>query len=137
MRRLCSHPLMVLQATDPSHTAAALGATGTSSWEQAEMRLHDISHAPKLGALLQLLQQCSITDASSPAEAPAKGDLDGREYAHRVLVFAQFKLMLDLVERDVLTPLSVPFLRLDGRSASSTTFCPATLHNCLLDSGLT
>lgn len=34
---------------------------------------------------------------------------------HRVLVFAQLKGMLDLVAHDLLSPLGIPFLRLDGR----------------------
>lgn len=114
MRKLCSHPLMVLQPSLQSHVAAALNATGAGSWEQAEVSLHDTAHAPKLAALIQLLQQCSIIDKEAESEPSGMG-MDEGEPAHRVLVFAQFKLMLDLVERDVLQPNGVPFLRLDGR----------------------
>ena len=35
--------------------------------------------------------------------------------SHRVLVFAQFKGLLDLVETDVMAPMGVSYLRLDGR----------------------
>ena len=44
------------------------------------------------------------------AEADEGSDGSG----HRLLVFAQMKGMLDLVERDVLLPSGVSFLRLDG-----------------------
>jgi SNF2 family DNA or RNA helicase len=37
--------------------------------------------------------------------------------SHRVLVFAQFKGLLDLVESDVIAPMGVSYLRLDGRQA--------------------
>jgi len=41
--------------------------------------------------------------------------LGGIGAGHRVLVFAQLKGMLDLVEADVLRPGGISFLRLDGR----------------------
>lgn len=41
--------------------------------------------------------------------------LEGTGAGHRVLVFAQLKGMLDLVEADVLRPGGISFLRLDGR----------------------
>lgn len=41
--------------------------------------------------------------------------LGGTGAGHRVLVFAQLKGMLDLVEADVLRPGGISFLRLDGR----------------------
>ena len=49
---------------------------------------------------------------------------EGSGSGHRVLVFAQMKGMLDLVERDVLTPAGVSFLRLDG-SLEATSRCDA------------
>ena len=42
------------------------------------------------------------------------GEGGGDAAGHRVLVFAQLKGLLDLVERDVLKPAGVSFLRLDG-----------------------
>jgi SNF2 family DNA or RNA helicase len=42
-------------------------------------------------------------------EAEERGSL-----GHRVLVFAQLRGLLDLVERDVLLPGGVSYLRLDG-----------------------
>ena len=53
-----------------------------------------------------------MPDASTPevkaeeAEAPCE---------HRVLIFAQLKSYLDIVESDVLTPAGISYLRLDGR----------------------
>ena len=43
-------------------------------------------------------------------EAEAPGDCE-----HRVLIFAQLKSYLDIVESDVLMPAGVSYLRLDGR----------------------
>ncbi len=42
------------------------------------------------------------------------GEGGGDAAGHRVLVFAQLRGLLDLVERDVLKPAGVSFLRLDG-----------------------
>ena len=44
---------------------------------------------------------------------------------HRVLVFAQLRGMLDLVARDVLQPLGVPHLRIDGGHALRCAAVPA------------
>ncbi len=41
-------------------------------------------------------------------------DVVEEEGGHRVLVFAQLKGFLDLVESDLLRPMGIPFLRLDG-----------------------
>ena len=39
-------------------------------------------------------------------------------FQHRILVFAQLKSLLDIIERDVLSTMpSVTYLRLDGKSA--------------------
>ena len=56
-------------------------------------------------------------DSNDGKEAPAAAEEAPLETGHRVLVFAQLKALLDIVERDLLQPNSVPFLRLDGRSA--------------------
>jgi len=61
LRKLCSHPLMVLQPTLPLHLSASTAATNTHTWEAAQAALHaSLEHAPKLLALHQLLQQCNI-----------------------------------------------------------------------------
>ena len=67
-----------------------------------------------------LWQECGIGWQSEDAEgragaaAPEAG-LDEAGAGHRVLVFAQLKGLLELVEADVLRPGGVSFLRLDGR----------------------
>ena len=115
LRRLCSHPLLALDPANPVHVAAATAATGTGTWRAAEARLHDLAHAPKLAALRDLLQQCSILHGEdAPSSSSTESEAAEPEGGHRVLVFAQLKAVLDLVEADVLGPARVPFLRLDG-----------------------
>ena len=116
LRKLCSHPLLVLQSALPSHVAAVTSVTGTASWEAAQPSLHQLEHAPKLAALQQLLQQCNIgVKAEDGIPVAGEEDISNVEDVHRVLVFAQFKGLLDLVERDVMSPMGISYLRLDGR----------------------
>ena len=67
-----------------------------------------------------VIQECGIGRESSEDSPGGSASPDwGQAEAgagHRVLVFAQLKGMLDLVEADVLRPAGVSFLRLDGRS---------------------
>lgn len=79
----------------------------TSDWGAAQRQLTDVRHSPKLAALRDLLVQCGIiTSSEGEAEAgPAAGEGGGLEAGgagHRMLVFAQLKGTLDLVERDVM-----------------------------------
>ncbi len=66
-----------------------------------------------------LVQECGIGWQSSEDSPGRAGSPDmalgGTGAGHRVLVFAQLKGMLDLVEADVLRPGGISFLRLDGR----------------------
>ena len=64
------------------------------------------------------MQGCGIGWQSSQEQegSPGTGTLEGGGAGHRVLVFAQLKAFLQLVEKDVLIPGGVSFLRLDGRS---------------------
>jgi TATA-binding protein-associated factor len=55
----------------------------------------------------------------SPQDPDEPGALGG---GHRLLVFAQLKPLLDLVERDLLQPLGVSYLRLDGSVEASQRF---------------
>lgn len=55
-----------------------------------------------------------IPDTSMPAEVKSEVDIPGSS-GHRVLIFAQLKSYLDIVEADVLAPAGVSYLRLDGR----------------------
>ena len=69
------------------------------------------------------MQECGIgrlESEDSPVGGPSsgpEGPLGSAGAGHRVLVFAQLKSLLELVERDVLQPGGVSSLRLDGRSA--------------------
>ena len=119
LRRLCSHPLLVLEESNPAHVAAAQQATSSSSWTAAKDGLRGLTHAPKLAALRDLLQQCGIVGEEGPKTDVRHEALDAAgEAPNRVLVFAQLRAVLDFVESDVLQPLGIPFLRLDGGCAS-------------------
>lgn len=101
LRRLCSHPKLVLNETHPQYEAISkqLHDKGTS--------LSDVSTSPKLVGLRNILTECGIGD-------PAKA---GRESGgHRALIFAQLKQMLDIVESDLFKTHmpQVTYLRLDG-----------------------
>ncbi|KAK2155101.1 hypothetical protein LSH36_249g03073 [Paralvinella palmiformis] len=104
LRKVCNHPALVLTPQHPEYSdiVAELKHNNTS--------LHDLQHAPKLGALKQLLNDCGIglTMADS-TNTPVVNQ-------HRVLLFCQLKSMLDIVEKDVLKAQmpSVTYLRLDG-----------------------
>ncbi len=80
------------------------------------------------------LQECGIgwhTSEDSPGRSgsPDMG-LDSIGAGHRVLVFAQLKGMLDLVETNVLRPGAVSFLRLDGRSDTHVLFSAVRSGTC-------
>lgn len=88
------------------------------------------AHAPKLAALRQLLVDCGIIARGAGGGADDEDGVGGgggggtagaggggkgeMAWGHRVLVFAQLRSTLDLVESGVLRPAGVPFLRLDG-----------------------
>ena len=121
LRKLCSHPRLVLDPKSKDHREALLRA-GCPSFGAAQ----HAEHAPKLAALREILEQCNIirgAEADGPAADPGgdAGDrLEAEEAAaavgggHRVLVFAQMRDVLDMVARDVLEPAGVRHLRLDG-----------------------
>jgi TATA-binding protein-associated factor len=68
-------------------------------------------HAPKLGALKDLLVDCGIGVVPDSSSATTN-----YVSQHRALIFCQMKEMLDMVQNEVLGKLlpSVQFLRLDG-----------------------
>jgi TATA-binding protein-associated factor len=133
LRKLCSHPLLALDWSVPAHREACqlvLGPAAAASQAAAEQALRAIEHAPKLLALQDILMQCGLV--SSDAALGGSGNAGGRgatsaaakeadelaegssDSGHRLLVFAQLKGMLDLVESCLLRPLGVSSLRLDG-----------------------
>ncbi|KAJ6079695.1 hypothetical protein N7467_009448 [Penicillium canescens] len=108
MRRLCNSPALVVKEGHKQYNEVQTFLNTKRS------NIRDVSHAPKLNALKDLLVDCGI--GLDPA---AEGELDtGASYVspHRALVFCQMKEMLDIVQNDVLKKLlpSVQYLRLDG-----------------------
>ena len=61
---------------------------------------------------LLLLQACGIGSSDGGSSASSAGDTGP---PHRVLVFAQLRNLLDIVEADVLQAQGITYLRLDGR----------------------
>jgi TATA-binding protein-associated factor len=106
MRKLCNAPSMVMKPGTSVYddTQKILQKQGTS--------IEDVLHAPKLGALRDLLVDCGIGgnegDTNDPLYQPIK--------PHRALIFCQMKEMLDMVQNKVLKEMlpGVSHLRLDG-----------------------
>ncbi|EGS20784.1 helicase-like protein [Thermochaetoides thermophila DSM 1495] len=106
MRKLCNSPALVMKPGHKAYedTQKYLAKHGTT--------LEDPIHAPKLGALRDLLVDCGIgvegQESSDPLYTPIK--------PHRALIFCQMKEMLDMVQNTVLKQMlpSVSYLRLDG-----------------------
>jgi TATA-binding protein-associated factor len=108
MRRLCNSPALVVKEGHKQYNEVQSFLSAKRS------NIRDVSHAPKLNALKDLLVDCGIG-----LDHTAEGELDtGASYVspHRALVFCQMKEMLDIVQNDVLKKLlpSVQYLRLDG-----------------------
>ncbi|PON37204.1 Coatomer beta subunit [Parasponia andersonii] len=106
--KLCSHPLLVLGEKIPESVACLLSEQPASSDIISE--LHRPCHSPKLVALQEILEECGIgVDASNSEATVGVGQ-------HRVLIFAQHKAFLDIIERDLfqMHMKSVTYLRLDG-----------------------
>ncbi len=104
LRKLCSHPLLVLEKDKKSHHEALQECVGETDWDTAIKKVRDnVEYSPKLAALKELLSDCGIGQDEEDIDA-----------GHRVLVFAQTKAMLNLVETSVLNPMKVSYLRIDG-----------------------
>ncbi|KAI4614429.1 hypothetical protein J4E83_007082 [Alternaria metachromatica] len=113
MKKLCNSPSLVVKG--PTNKAYE----PTQQYlKKHNTTIDDIAHAPKLGALKDLLVDCGIgaSDVVSDKSAAANGDLPEAVSQHRALVFCQMKEMLDMVQHNVLEKLlpSVQFMRLDG-----------------------
>lgn len=102
MRKLCNSPSLVVKEDHKQYAAIQTQLARQNS------SLKDVSHAPKLTALRDLLVDCGI--GTDPAEN------NNFVSPHRALIFCQMKEMLDIVANDVLRALlpSVQYLRLDG-----------------------
>ncbi|KAF2712965.1 hypothetical protein K504DRAFT_497801 [Pleomassaria siparia CBS 279.74] len=112
MKKLCNSPALVIKPTHKQYDATQ------KFLKQNNTSLEDIAHAPKLGALKDLLVDCGIgaSDVNKDKFASSSGDLPEAVSQHRALVFCQMKEMLDMVQHNVLEKLlpSVQFMRLDG-----------------------
>ncbi|XP_072972272.1 TATA-binding protein-associated factor BTAF1 isoform X2 [Typha angustifolia] len=107
--KLCSHPLLVIGDKPPDSLQNLLSEIVPGCTDYLR-ELHEIYHSPKLVALQEILQECGIgCDNSSSEGVVAVGQ-------HRVLIFAQHKAFLDVIERDLFQSKmkSVTYLRLDG-----------------------
>lgn len=105
--KLCSHPLLVVGEKPPDSLKGILSEVIPSS---ADLRseLHALHHSPKLVALKEILEECGIGSDTSTS--------DGALGQHRVLIFAQHRSLLDIIERDLFHShmKSITYLRLDG-----------------------
>jgi TATA-binding protein-associated factor len=112
MKKLCNSPAFVMKPSNKAFepTQQYLKKNNTT--------IDDIVHAPKLGALKDLLVDCGIgaSDVATSQSGPANGDLPEAVSQHRALIFCQMKEMLDMVQTTVLQKMlpSVQFMRLDG-----------------------
>ncbi|KAF2275434.1 uncharacterized protein EI97DRAFT_468006 [Westerdykella ornata] len=112
MKKLCNSPALVIKPAHKHYQATQ------KYLKQHNTALEDIAHAPKLGALRDLLVDCGIgtADVVKDKTAIPNGDLPEAVSQHRALVFCQMKEMLDMVQTNVLEKMlpSVQFMRLDG-----------------------
>ncbi|KAK4687502.1 TATA-binding protein-associated factor, partial [Tremellales sp. Uapishka_1] len=102
LRKLCNHPKLVLD-NDPARTKALMAKLGSGT-----PGIDDITQAPKLEALKQLLTDCGIgLPPNEKLESP-----------HRVLIFCQLRPMLDLIETDLFKTHmpTVTYMRMDGNT---------------------
>ncbi|KAJ8513513.1 hypothetical protein OPV22_003947 [Ensete ventricosum] len=107
--KLCSHPLLAI-GERPHEFFVSLLSEVIPGCTDFRRELHELHHSPKLVALQEILEECGIgLDASSCDDALTVGQ-------HRVLIFAQHKSFLDIIEKDLFRShmKSVTYLRLDG-----------------------
>jgi TATA-binding protein-associated factor len=102
-----NHPLLAIPATDVKEIEA-----------RERVNLRELQHAPKLLALKDLLIECGIgeSDSKGMTSSDNKAITSLNLSQHRVLIFAQLKTMLDIIENDLFKNEmpSVTYMRLDG-----------------------
>ncbi|KAH6823556.1 ROOT GROWTH DEFECTIVE 3 [Perilla frutescens var. hirtella] len=107
--KLCSHPLLVVGERVPDSLLPVLSELVPANSDIAA-ELHKLHHSPKLVALQEIMEECGIgVDASNSEGAITVGQ-------HRVLIFAQHKALLNIIEKDLFQThmKNVTYLRLDG-----------------------
>ncbi|XP_019412830.1 PREDICTED: TATA-binding protein-associated factor BTAF1 isoform X2 [Lupinus angustifolius] len=105
--KLCSHPLLVTGEKIPDQLSIVLSGLFPPGSDIVS-ELHKLHHSPKLVALQEILEECGIGVDASGSE--------GAVGQHRVLIFAQHKAFLDIIERDLFQTnmKNITYLRLDG-----------------------
>ena len=106
-RKICIHPAMALE--DANVPKALKQQVIELAKRNERPSIDDISLSPKLQLLSDIMSSCGIFGDSE--------DRDSIVGKHRMLIFAQQKRTLDIVEGIVLKPLiskEVSWLRLDG-----------------------
>ncbi|KAI8620249.1 hypothetical protein BC830DRAFT_1100132 [Chytriomyces sp. MP71] len=111
LRKLCNHPSLVLKPEHPQYDKVM------AQLKEQNKSINDVSLAPKISALKQILMDCGIgtTETEDPNEtAPITAN-------HRVLVFCQMREMLDHIENGLFKThmKSVTYLRMDGTTDTS------------------
>ncbi|XP_057511229.1 LOW QUALITY PROTEIN: TATA-binding protein-associated factor BTAF1 [Actinidia eriantha] len=107
--KICSHPLLVTGEKISDSISCLLSELFPANSDIIS-ELHKLHHSPKLIALQEILEECGIgVDALISEGSNSVGQ-------HRVLIFAQHKAFLDIIERDLFHAhmKSVTYLRLDG-----------------------
>lgn len=109
MRKLCNSPALVLNEKHPQYEAV------TKQLAKDRSSLRDPVHAPKVGALKDLLVDCGIgvDSVTTGDNLPTEGTAISQ---HRALIFCQLKEMCDIVEIEVFKKLlpSATYMRMDG-----------------------
>lgn len=107
--KLCSHPLLVANDEAADSLRYILSDLLPGSPDIIS-ELHKLHHSPKLIALQEILEECGIGVDTSNSESMINFG------QHRVLIFAQHKALLDIIERDLFRAhmRNVAYLRLDG-----------------------
>ncbi|MCJ1313225.1 TATA-binding protein-associated factor mot1 [Agyrium rufum] len=113
MRKVCNSPALVIKEGHKQFAAI------TRQLAEKGQKITDISHAPKLTALKDLLLDCGIGSPAPTDESQIQDALFVSQ--HRALIFFQMKEMLEMVQTEVLAKLlpSVQYLRLDGNVEAS------------------
>lgn len=106
LRRLCSHPKLVLSSKHPEYHVVQ------RTLKEQGKSIDDVTCSSKLVGLMNILNECGI------GKKEIGGGASG---GHRALIFAQLKQMLDLVETDLFRAHmpNVTYLRLDGSVEAS------------------
>jgi TATA-binding protein-associated factor len=128
----------------PAHVDAVKRVLKVDNAATAEPLLQQLEQGPKLLALRDIFVQCGLlgdpagnggsSSVCGGALPPRTGSVvkqeggevlsDGGDSSggHRLLVFAQLKGTLDLVESQLLQPLGLTYLRLDGSVSAGARF---------------